>query len=156
MKLRYLVVFILLILISGCRVMTPREIVAPGCIDGEALGGCFGKAAIKNLKIEPEIPACLQIGENNCNGGIISIWNECDKDLQIGNLILEKPKRNGEQSIELFRDSLGNIMVRETKGNFASYTPLEDELLTTTGKIIDFGFGSGKFTISYIKTKPLC
>ena len=140
---------ILLLLVSGCIVI--KKSPAPGCVTyfGPApMGGCFGKALIRDLKVEPQLD-CLQVTVNNCNGGILTVANRCDSDLLIGGYTLRRGPH--PESIELLRAADGGVYVNRTVSNFAAYRPLEDDSLTLAGSI-----GGSKVTLSYVKTKPYC
>ena len=138
----------------------------PGCrkrISGGVIkrpgppGGCFGTSIIKDFKIEPPVN-CLKYKINNCNGGIFEIDNECDSNIQLGDLNLSPVKVNyngkeritegGRYNLEIIKDN--NIFsVKNSSGNFATYFPKEDDVLIITGI-----WKEQKFNISYTKTKP--
>jgi hypothetical protein len=78
--------FLTVTLAGGCLVKNDSP--APGCVEywGPApMGGCFGKTAILDLKVEPQTE-CLEIAVNNCNGGILEVSNACAEMLVL-NLI---------------------------------------------------------------------
>jgi len=41
-------------------------------LEATPVGGCWGKSAIIDIKVEPAID-CLKIEVNNCNGGILEV-----------------------------------------------------------------------------------
>ena len=262
----FFVVGIVLPMTKPCKVI--EQSIAPACTKTEGFcmgGGCFGKSAIRDLQITPLV-ACLQFDINNCNGGILTVTNKCNKDLVIGDLKLpyiriyeshpepanlklakdEKGRtvvndfrqlgveqwsmlrnkkyniisvagkigKNGfnlsiqnsritinpqfdclktsvndlnsvddafsidnnctdevwigdyklqpakvvtevpgaSYGLEFAKDSMGKVIIKQNdESNFASYTPIQDELLSMPAVI-----GDQKFTISYTKTKQLC
>ena len=139
-----IILIISIIFISGC--ITP-------------MGGCNSEYQIKELKIDPEI-SCLQIEANNCNGGILSGYNNCEETVIIGNHIIapktiERRGLNHDMGtyIEAKKDKNGNISIIEgisviNGGNISGeYLPEKDEWLDIKGKI-----GEKNITISYFKT----
>ncbi len=79
-----LLVALSVLIIQGCIVV--EDSPAPGCVKRlgiSPIGGCFGKTAILDLVVEPE-NACLSIGVNNCNGGVLEVRNECQTALVLG------------------------------------------------------------------------
>lgn len=135
--------------LAGCIVI--KESPAPGCVKylGPApMGGCFGKAVIGDLRVEPGEP-CLRIRVNNCNGGIVTVENGCRENLTLGDYVIE-PSKLG-QSFELMRGADGIVQVNRSAGNFGRYRPEADDNLSKEGAL-----GGRKLTVSYTKTGPLC
>jgi len=128
-----------------------KDSPAPGCIQYapgmSQMGGCFGKAIIKDLNVRPRI-RCLSVGVNNCNGGIIEISNKCEEEFIIGDT---KIKNDGYAYFELSRDNNNNVYINQPGNNCARYKPAIDDQLSITGFV-----GDKSVTISYTKTAPLC
>lgn len=133
------------------------EDYAPGCIDtGGMFGGCFGKHIIKNARISKNIP-CLKLEINNCNGGIIEIRNQCQKDVTInGKVFPYRTEIPVNKSYDLVVTRIGDKMhiinksnrlldesVAEELGRLksAAISPIGQEL---TGKI-----GQKEFTFTF-------
>jgi len=149
-----------IISISGC--IKVRDSPAPGCIEyfpkGLApVGGCFGRHAIVDVRISPEIE-CLRIQPNNCNGGTFAIVNECEEVVTLmGHWI--RPYHYeyapgeftyGEYGIEVITTD-GEYTVKQAQGNYASVPPEDDEAMTLSGSV-----GNDTFTLTYVHTGPLC
>ncbi len=113
--------------------------VAPGCLNHKD-DFCKGKRIIKNLSITPEIN-CLHIRVNNCNDGLIIVENRCLEEVSIGK-ISPFPNR-GE-----FKFDFNPI---ETVSYDNRFFPENDTYVSVNGT-----YNSNPFTISYIKTGPLC
>lgn len=134
-----------LIFISGCINETDSE--APGCGSaGIVPTGCLGKSTIKDVKIEPPVE-CLKLRANNCNGGVLGIENRCSEDLEIGGKIIYA---DSYKLVEFVRDQEGKKFVIEPPGNFDSYNPEDEDLLSVNGTL-----GEKEVTISYVK-KNVC
>lgn len=127
--------------------------VPPGCNPATKgfIGGCTGKSQIEDIKLLG--PDCLSVNVNNCNGGVVEVYNTCAKKLNLGNITIAARKSNGELpiSVELEKDASGKIIIKESRGNSASYTPKETEEF-----FIDGDMEGQKVKLSYVKTKQLC
>lgn len=135
-----------------------KDSPAPGCIvhRGISSGGCSGKTIIRDLKIEPEIP-CLHIEINNCNGGVLTIYNKCGRDLKIENLDLPYTRVSSyeeDQYIKLIKDENGNAVAKDFRtlgaGEFDKLRNNKYDLISTIGKV-----GNEQFEISLINSKEL-
>lgn len=143
---KFITLLITLTLLGGCGI--PYYVSeAPGCTRwiGANIGGCSGVTAIENLKIEPAIE-CLTARANNCNGGMIEIWNDCEQTLVIGDLIY--PPHN---DLDVIQDAEGNWIPVESDGNFVRQIPAQDIQLTLAGRL-----GEQEVKLSFTKSAPLC
>jgi hypothetical protein len=111
------------------------------------MGGCVGKTAILDLKVEPEIE-CLEVSVNNCNGGILEISNTCAEMLALSQVTIHPREFN--VALDLDKEN-GEYVLRPTDSNFSSYVPLEDESVEVHGVL-----GGQELKISFLKTKELC
>ncbi|MFC1510163.1 hypothetical protein ACFL49_00695 [Candidatus Omnitrophota bacterium] len=144
-----------------------KDSPAPGCMEFDKKGChqcCHGITIIKDLKVEPEI-SCLKIEENNCEGGMLGVVNECqdklilaDKVFPFGSLM---PTRGGmvEQYnaerivyyLELVESSKGEVVVQLLDDNYSKYIPDEQKHFQIKGSI------KGQvFNMSYVKTTAFC
>ncbi len=133
---------------SGCLVK--RDSPAPGCIEywGPApMGGCFGKTAILELKVEPQTE-CLEITVNNCNGGVLEVSNTCAEMLVLDQLTVHPGERH--VGLDLDRQN-GEYVLKPSGSNFSDYVPSEDAFVEIRGLL-----GAQEVKISFIKTKELC
>jgi hypothetical protein len=133
---------------GGCLVK--KDSPALGCIEywGPApMGGCFGKTAILDLKVEPQTE-CLDIAANNCNGGILEVSNSCAEALILGETMVEPGESN--VSLDLDRQN-GEYFLKSSDSNFSDYVPAEDEAVEIRGLL-----GAQEVKISFVKTKELC
>lgn len=125
----------------------------PGCAPENQgiIGGCSGKAQIEDMRFIG--PDCILVTAGNCNGGVIEIYNSCGKDLKLGNLIIAplSNDKGAATSVELEKDTSGKVTIKESRGNYASYTPKETEELAITGDL-----EGQEVKLSYTKTKQLC
>ncbi len=125
-----------------------KDSPAPGCVEAKGyrgMGGleCYGKNIIKDIKVEPPMD-CIDVGANNCDGGVLSVTNYCE-GLEIGGLKLSHEGLvSFEKSfrIKLIKDENNNTLVK----NF--HTKIDDEsfnhpVISTTGKL-----GDKKFTLN--------
>lgn len=111
------------------------------------MGGCFGKTAILDLEVEPEIE-CLEIAVNNCNGGVLEISNTCAEMLVLSQVTIHTREFN--VALDLDKED-GEYLLRPTDSNFSAYVPLEDEFVE-----IHAVLGGQEMKISFLKTKELC
>jgi hypothetical protein len=142
-----LLMFILAV--SGCLVR--KDSPAPGCVEYWGLapmGGCFGKTAILDLAVDPEID-CLTIEVNNCNGGVLEVRNACGEPFVIGGLEIEPS--DSAVSLDLLRIENGQYLLTYAEGNFGRYVPPEDEGVEMWGTL-----GAREIRVSFTKTKELC
>jgi hypothetical protein len=125
-----------------------KDSIAPAC-DRQLpfiSGGCYGKAGIKDVIMQPDIP-CITLKPNNCNGGVLEVQSGCTEKVHVGDNELAP----GESvTVEFVREG-GMVKALKAKGNMASHNPAEDDLVTALGDI-----GGREFTITYTKTKPQC
>jgi hypothetical protein len=143
-----MLLLLLTVLLAGCLVK--KDSPAPGCVEywGPApMGGCFGKTAILDLKVEPEIE-CLEISVNNCNGGILEISNTCAEMLVLSQVTIHPREFN--VALDLNKED-GEYVLKPTDSNFSAYVPLEDEFVEIYGML-----GGLEVKISFLKTKELC
>lgn len=111
------------------------------------MGGCFGKTAILDLKVEPEIE-CLEISVNNCNGGVLEISTTCAEMLVLGQVTIHPREFN--VALDLEKEG-SEYVLRPSDSNFSTYVPLEDEFIEIHGVL-----GGQEVRISFLKTKELC
>ena len=113
---------------------------------------------IKNgvIGMDPTIE-CLEIG-GIVYGGVegVTIYNRCQEEVKIGGVEIDpynriREEKEGYWAIELARNETGEIIARETDGNYASYIPKKNEKLSIGGEA-----GGKNFEISYTKTKQMC
>jgi len=126
---------------------------APGCGGKGGLTGCQGASYITDIKVEPAVDrmgGCLKVHANNCNGGMLGIENRCDNDLKLGGKIIPA---NSYKLIEFVRNKEREILVIEPEGNFDSYNPENEDVLTAEGTWLIIG--EQDITISYTK-KNVC
>jgi len=142
------VMCLLAVATGGCLVK--KDSPAPGCIEywGPApMGGCFGKTAIVDLKVEPQTE-CLEITANNCNGGILEVSNSCAEMLVLDQITVHP----GESNVGLDLDKQnGEYVLKSSDSNFSDYLPAEDEAVEIRGLL-----GAQEVKISFVKTKELC
>jgi hypothetical protein len=146
---RWLILLPLLtLLLAGCLVK--KDSPAPGCVEywGPApMGGCFGKTAIIDLKVEPQIE-CLEVSVNNCNGGVLEISSTCAEMLVLSQVTIHTREFN--VALDLDKED-GEYVLKPTDSNFSTYVPLEDEFVEIYGVL-----GGQEVKISFLKTKELC
>ena len=151
---RYLVASVLLLLIVLCGSISCiliEDSPAPGCqkyLGLAPMGGCFGKSAIKDLKVEPSLD-CVTIEVNNCNGGVLDVSNRCSQPLILGGIQI-RPSDFAILDIKIQQKDSYNTLTRVTS-NFSKYIPEKDELIQVTGKL-----GNQDIKLRYVKTKRLC
>ena len=136
-----------LLLVSGCIVV--KDSLAPGCIEYigfPAMGGCFGKTAILDLTVEPEVE-CLDITANNCNGGILEVRNGCSEPLALGGVEIAPLDYVGLDVAE----EGGEYLLIEVNSNFSEYAPEADEMIEVGGTL-----GGQEIRLTFTKTAPLC
>lgn len=111
------------------------------------MGGCFGKTAILELRVEP-VHECLEIEVNNCNGGVLEVSNTCGEMLVLTHITIHP----GERHVSLDLDTEDGVYVLKPSGsNFSEYVPAEDEFVEIWGWL-----GAKEVKISFVKTKELC
>lgn len=133
---------------AGCVV---KDSPAPGCVKYwpfAPMGGCFGKSVIMDLKVEPTID-CLEIGVNNCNGGILEVSNSCSETFVLGGVEIMPSEYN--VGLDVLDQEDSRYLLTRTGSNFSNYIPEEDELIELVGTL-----GGQKIRVSYTKTKELC
>jgi hypothetical protein len=111
------------------------------------MGGCFGKTAILELKVEPQTE-CLEITVNNCNGGVLEVSNTCAEMLVLDQLTVHPGERH--VGLDLDRQN-GEYVLKPSDSNFSDYVPSEDAFVEIRGLL-----GAQEVKISFIKTKELC
>jgi len=137
---------LMVLLLSGCIV---KDSPAPGCIEylgAPPVGGCFGKTAILDLRVEPA-EACLEITVNNCNGGVLEIHNGCDETFTLGGVTIAPGDRT---SLDVVSKGTGHTLV-EVSSNFSTYVPEVDERVELVGTL-----GGQEVKVSFTKTRKLC
>lgn len=148
MSKRLLVVAALSVLVlQGCIVV--RDSPAPGCIERigiSPMGGCFGKTAILELEVEPEI-GCLSITVNNCNGGILEVRNGCEEVVVLGGVRIGPGERVG---LDVVAKGDERALV-QVSSNFSEYVPEEDERIELLGTV-----GEQQVRVRFTKTAKLC
>ena len=138
---------VLLLLLSGCLVVSDSP--APGCIEYvgfPASGGCFGTTAILDLEVNPE-ENCLDITVNNCNGGILEVYNECSEPFVLGGVTIAPGDNVG---LDVVQTGSRHTLV-EVYSNFSDYAPQVDERVQLTGTL-----GNREIQVAFTKTAPLC
>jgi hypothetical protein len=111
-------------------------------------GGCLGKSAILDLKVDPNIDSIIfQI--NNCNGGVLEVRNSSDQLLILGGVEIQASDYVSLDVLE--RQSNGFYSLEEINSNFSQYVPEKDEVI----KVLGF-LGQEQFTVTYTKTQKLC
>jgi hypothetical protein len=139
-------VVLMLLLLSSCIV---KDSPAPGCIEylgPPPVGGCFGKTAILDLRVEPA-EACLDITINNCNGGVLEIHNACDEAFKLGGVTISPGDR---ANLDVVLEGTGHALV-EVSSNFSTFIPEADERVELVGTL-----GEREITVSFTKTRKLC
>jgi len=126
------------------------EDLPPGCVKQLGPGGCLGKSRIESIAVSPAL-SCLHLAVNNCNGGVVTVQNECTSSFVLGEIKIDVKAMAPKDSIELFRNASGAVKAKFSSGNFASYSPAKDDRLSIEGKV-----GNVNVRIQYTKTKPLC
>jgi hypothetical protein len=146
----WLVTIMCLLAVAAAGCLVKKDSPAPGCVEywGPApMGGCFGKTAILDLKVEPQTE-CLEIAVNNCNGGILEVSNACAEMLVLNQITVHP----GERHVGLDLDRQNDEYVFKSSGsNFSEYVPSEDEFVEIRGML-----GAQEVKISFLKTKELC
>ena len=146
----WLAIIMCLLAIAAAGCLVKNDSPAPGCVEywGPApMGGCFGKTAILDLKVEPQ-NECLEITVNNCNGGILEVSNSCAEMLVLDQITVHP----GESHVGLDLDRQnGEYVFKSSDSNFSEYVPSEDEFVEIRGLL-----GAQEVKISFVKTKELC
>ena len=136
-------------MLSGCFIITNSP--APGCVTSidPLMGGCSGKTILSHLNVTPEI-ACLNIGVNNCNGGILEIKNSCSHDFKVAGITI-RPSHKMSFDVVKKSSSDTTFSLKESDGNFSRYQ-------VKTNKKISFSalLGTKPVQVSFTKTAPLC
>ena len=141
-------VVLVALLLSGCIVI--RDGPAPGCVKSIGLplaGGCFGKTAILDLTVEPDVE-CLAITVNNCNGGVLEVDNSCDETLALGGVEIASSDRVG---LDVIEGGEGEYLLVEESSNFSDYVPEVDQRIEIVGTL-----GEQEIRVSFAKTAKLC
>jgi hypothetical protein len=141
-------VLLVFVLLAGCLVK--KDSPAPGCIEYWGLapmGGCFGKTAIVDLQVEPEME-CLQVSVNNCNGGILEVSNSCAEILFLSRITIHPGETN--VGLDLAREN-DEYFFQRADSNFSEYIPAEDEPVEILGMM-----GAVEVRITFTKTSELC
>lgn len=136
-----------ILFLQGCIVV--RDSPAPGCVKRigiSPMGGCFGKTAILDLAVEPQVE-CLSVTVNNCNGGILEVQNGCAETLVLGGARVE-PQNSVGLDIVLEGDQYALI---EVYNNFSEYVPEVDERIELVGTL-----GERSLRVAFTKTAMLC
>jgi hypothetical protein len=130
--------------------MPVSESPTPGCVKWIGFrpkGGCFGKTAIVDLEIRGASD-CLSVQVNNCNGGVLKIYNTCTEIFLIEKI--EIPP-DGLMTLDLRENYKGVVELFRTSGNFSGYAPVEDQHMIFNGTI-----GDGVVGVSFTRTRLLC
>jgi hypothetical protein len=146
-----LIVALALILLSGIKCSMDEDNPAPGCnqfLGLPSMGGCFGKNAIINLTVEPEING-IEIAVNNCNGGVLEVTNGSNFPLMLGGIEIAPEEVN--IILDVLCDENGNPLLKRSTANYSEYIPEEDMYAEINGKL-----GTQDILITFTKTKKLC
>jgi hypothetical protein len=133
--------------LSGCIVT--RDSPAPGCVESIGLpmaGGCFGKTAILDLAVEPEVE-CLDVAVNNCNGGVLEVRNGCDGALALGGVEISPADY---VSLDVAEEG-GTYGLVEVGSNFSDHVPKADREIEIVGTL-----GEREIKLAFTKTAKLC
>lgn len=146
---RAVLLFLSALALAGC--LRIKDSPAPGCVKTigfRPMGGCFGRTAIVDLSVEPEV-ACLTVSANNCNGGVLTVANGCDEPLDLaGDAVQIAP---GDRSNFDVLDIDGVPQLVPVSSNFSEYVPSEDRKVEACGTL-----GATEIIIRFTKTAPLC
>jgi len=92
--------------------------------------------------------SCLNVKPINCNGGVLEIYNTCKDIATIGNIMLPTKEY---LYVEIVKNSTTEAyQVVQVRG-ISVFLPSQKTKLKATGTV-----GNQSFTISYVKTGPLC
>ncbi len=136
----------LALILQACLVV--EDSPAPGCVRYLGLapmGGCQGRTVILDLHVAPQ-PTCLDIEVNNCNGGVLEVYNKCGDPLVLGGVTVQPDDR---VSLDISPEDEAALV--ETGGNFAAYTPSVEVRVAFTGTL-----GGETIAVTFRKTAPLC
>ena len=136
-------------LLSGCGIII-QDSPAPGCVKylgPMTMTGCFGKSIITDVQVEPELD-CLEVGVNNCNGGMLWVRNTCGKPVALGGIDI--PGSGEHVSLDVVVEN-GVRLLTLNDSNLSRYVPQEDEPLEFAGVT-----EGGTVRVSFTKTKKLC
>ncbi len=142
----WLVVGWLVLSLQACIIV--EDSPAPGCVQYLGLapmGGCQGRTVILDLHVTPQ-PTCLDIEVNNCNGGVLEVYNRCGDPLTLGGVTVQP-----DDNVSLDISPEDETALVETWGNFAAYTPSVEVRATFTGTL-----GGKTIAVTFRKTAPLC
>jgi hypothetical protein len=142
-----LAVVVLSLVLVGCIVV--KDSPAPGCIQTigfHPAGGCFGKTVIMDLSVEPQYE-CLDIAANNCNGGVLTVYNDCTEAFTLGGVTIAPGDR---ENLDIVKENGEHALVG-VSSNFSDYVPETDESVQLTGIL-----GSQEVQVVFSKTGPLC
>ena len=134
--------------LSGCIVV--KDSPAPGCVESIGFpmaGGCFGKTAILDLAVEPEVE-CLDIDVNNCNGGVLEVRNGCDEVLVLGGVEVSPADY---VSLDVVEGEDGGYGLADVSGNFSDHVPEADRKVEIIGTL-----GTQEIRLAFTKTAKLC
>lgn len=109
----------------GCRSQFAGGFGAPG--------GCNGTTSIFDVDVSPKV-RCLGFGLNNCNNGVLEVFNECKEDLELGGLSLPYMKaveRLKETRLKLVRTPDGKVVAIDLDAS-----PRWDELRGESGPAV--------------------
>lgn len=142
------VVIIFLTFILGACIVT-QDSPAPGCVKSigfPTFGGCSGKTAILDLRVEPKID-CLTISANNCNGGVLEVSNTCQETLTLDGIEI-LPESN--VSLDVVENN-GTYTLNEVWSNFSEYIPTQNTVISVTGTL-----GNQELNLTFTKSAKLC
>ena len=142
-------IVITFIALPGCIIT--EDSPAPACIKYigiPTIGGCFGKSAILELRVQPAVD-CIRIEVNNCNGGVLEVTNLCQQPFTLGGIEIS-PSDHAVLEVR-GRQQDGSYTLTRGTSNFSQYIPEKNELITVSGKL-----GNQEVKVTYIKTKKLC
>jgi len=143
----YIALVSLALSLSGCIVV--KDSPAPGCVESIGFpmaGGCFGKTAILDLAVEPEVE-CLDVDVNNCNGGVLEVRNGCDDTLVLGGVEVSPADY---VSLDLVEED-GGYGLADVSGNFSDHVPDADTKVELAGTL-----GTQEIRLAFTKTAKLC
>jgi hypothetical protein len=143
----YIALVALALSLSGCIVTSDSP--APGCVESIGFpmaGGCFGKTAILDLAVEPEVE-CLDVDVNNCNGGVLEVRNGCDDALVLGGVEVSP---SDYVSVDVVEEG-GAYGLVEVSSNFSDYVPDADREIEIVGTL-----GEREIRLAFTKTAKLC
>ena len=148
---RWLLIVPLLVVVAAAGCGVKQDSPAPGCVEYWGImpmtGGCDGRTAIIDLKVEP-VQSCVTIEVNNCNGGVLEVDNRCAGSLELGGKTIAAGQVS--VSLDLVEEGDSYKLVR-VYSNFSDYVPTQDETVTILGTQ-----GGQEIRVTFIKTRALC